>query len=98
MTTIVEVKNGPATAGEIYNFEILEVGKLVVSNQVVDSGIPYSCQLMTLRKTFSNLDSDYVVMTPEIPLDNANNYQTLGAGKYAVKIATSADIIIAVEQ
>lgn len=97
-TTIEEIKNGPAVVGEILKFTIETTGKIVVSNQVVDSGISYSCSLMTLRKTFTNADSDYVVMTPEIPLDKDNNYQQLGPGQYAIKVTTAADIIAAVEK
>ena len=97
-TTIEEIKNGPAVVGEILKFTIETTGKVVATNQVVDSGLTYELALMTLRKTFTNADSDYAVMTPQIPLNKDNNYQILGPGQYAVKVTTAADIIVAVEK
>lgn len=92
-----EVHNGAATAGQIFKFAIADTGMVVVSNQALDATV-YSCELLALRRTFTNADADYVPMMPSLVLDNDNNYQILATGDYAVRVTTSADIIVAVTQ
>ena len=92
-----QVHNGAAVAGQRFNFAISDTGMVVVSNQALDS-TPYSCELMVLRRAFSNNDADYVEMQPPLILDNDNNYQILATGEYSLRVTTSADIIVAVTQ
>lgn len=94
LTTQVLVE-GAVSLGQILKFDVEETGSVVISDLNLDD-TPVACDLMILRRTFTGADSDYVVMTPVIPLNNANNYQVLGPGRYAVKVTTAAPMIITV--
>jgi len=97
MVSTVEAKNGVATAGELIYFNIETTGKVVVSPQNNDQ-TTFEFELLTLRRISTESPEDYIALTPAIPFDNANNYQILTAGNYALRTVNEVDIIVAVEQ
>lgn len=95
--SIEQLHSGPAVTGQLFKFEAPETAMVVVTNQNLDA-VVYSCELLALRRNFSGSNDDYVPLKPNLVFDNDNNYQVVPTGSYAVKVTTSADIVVVVHK